>query len=555
MKTRLIALGAALVLLIAGGAAVLRSDPAYFEGRSDDFAAVEPFLDSPEDVGIATFAFGDWGALTSDALRVSASPWKLSVAALALQQTDGDLDRLGEFDLAETFRHYGFHSPEGFGNWPDDVPLPPMETPLGQNVGLATGRLLPVAATLCNIGCAACHASVMYDADGRPDTTRVWLGMPNGSINLEAWTRDLFAAMRDRAGDADLMMAAVDRLFPDTSRQERFTLRRFVLPELQTLVAERDAALGGLLPFRASLAGATNGLDSLKRRLGLIPDGEVLTESIFNSVPDLGGRLWRTKLLNSGSYAIPGIDHTATIRRDDIDAAHRQGLAGIIAYFTVPSMGVDLDVAEAHIPDALAVTAWMDSYAPQPFPGTIDRARAANGQEIYAVRCAECHGTYDDALDAPALLSFPNWEGDVGTDPRRAELLTQEVADAVNGGAFGRYIDARTVDGYTAPPLTGIWASAPYLHNGAVPTLWHLMRPDTRPVRFAVGGHALDLGLVGLEGRDDGRGGWIPTQRPWSIPADIDTTAFGLSNAGHEVGFDGLSEAEKDALLEYLKLL
>ena len=361
--------------------------------------------------------------------------------------------------------------------------------------------------------------------------------------------------MRDRAGDTDAMMAAVDTLFPDTSWRERQTLRRFVLPELQTLVADRDAALGRLLPFRTSLAGATNGLDSLKRRLELIPDGEVLTESIFNSVPDLGGRLWRTKLLNSGSYAIPDIDHAATIRTDDIDAAHRTGLAGIIAYFTVPSMGVSLDVAAAHIPDAFAVTAWMQTYTPQPFPGSIDNETAAKGRDIFADSCAACHGTYDDDLETPRLMSFPNWEGNVGTDPRRAELLTAEVADAVNEGAFGRYIAARTVAGYTAPPLTGIWASAPYLHNGSVPTLWHLMRPEDRPKLFVVGGHALDLDRVGLEGVDDGQGGWIPTVEPWSIPAEIDTGTFGLSNEGHEVGFEDLSDEAKDALLEYLKLL
>jgi len=543
-----------IAAILAAGAVVYASDPAYFEGPSQTYSALEPHLSTDADKGIAYFAFGDWGSLTSDALQVSASPWKLSLTAMALQEADGDLGKLPDFNAATTFRQFGFHSPKSFGNWPSDLPAPAFNAPLGQNVGLATGRLLPTAATVGNIGCAGCHSSVMYDENGAPDLDRVWLGMPNGSINLEAYTQTLFTAMRD-FGDTDQMMAGLDILFPDTAWNERLTLRYFILPEFQKVVAERQAELGRLLPFRASLAGATNGLDSLKRRLGLIPEGTVLTESIFNSLPDLGGRLWRTKLLNSGSYAIAGIDHTSTIETGSIDARHRRGLAGIIAYFTVPSMGVTLEVAEAHIDDAEAITTWMTEYAPQPFPGQVDEALLPRGQEIFAQDCASCHGTYDDSLDLPQLISFPNWEGDIGTDMRRAELLSQEVADAVNGDLFGQYIAARTVTGYTAPPLTGIWASAPYFHNGSVPTLWHLMHPDQRPNRFQVGGHHLDLVKVGLAGQDDGAGGWLPDQQPWSIPAEIDTSAFGLTNAGHETEFETMSEPDKAALLEYLKRL
>ena len=211
-------------------------------------------------------------------------------------------------------------------------------------------------------------------------------------------------------------------------------------------------------------------------------------------------------------------------------------------------MGVTTDVAAANIDDAMAVTDWMQTYAPQPFPGPIERALIAQGRLVYGRNCVQCHGQYDDSLTAPALVAFPNWEGAIGTDPARARLLTQEIADAVNAG-FGDYIAARTVDAYTAPPLTGLWASAPYLHNGSVPTLWHLMRPDSRPAWFEVGGHRLDLQRVGID--------LAPPLDyvPWSTPAEVDTTAFGLSNGGHGVGFEGLTEAEKDALLEYLKLL
>jgi len=108
-----------------------------------------------------------------------------------------------------------------------------------------------------------------------------------------------------------------------------------------------------------------------------------------------------------------------------------------------------------------------------------------------------------------------------------------------------------------APPLSGIWATAPYLHNGSVPTLWHLMHPDQRPSRFYVGGHALAFARVGIAGDvdDDGTMHYPRDYRPWSTPSLYDTSEPGRSNRGHETMFAGLSEADKRALLEYLKRL
>lgn len=538
---------AAVVVLVAG--LFLRPGAFSAHGVPSTYAALIGSASTEVERGAVVFAFGGWGALSTETLATSGAPWKLVTAAMALQEAGGDPVAAAEVDVAAMYRRFGFLVPDTVANWPEGLPVPPAGEILGLNVALAARALPPVAVTVSNIGCAACHASVTYDATGAPDLTRAWLGMPNGSINLEAWTQALFTAVRDFGGEEARLFAVVEAMFPETDWRERLILRHLVWPRLMAVVEERDARFGRLLPFRASLAGATNGLDSLRNRLGLIPEGERVSDSIFNSVPDLGGRLWRRKLLNSGSYAIPGQVHDAPMGAEDITAAHREGLAGIVAFFTVPSMGVAPEMAQAHIPDAVLVTAWMEGYRPQRFPGVIDRDRLEEGQGIYARDCAACHGSYDASLTEPALISFPNWEGDVGTDMARADLLTEEVAGAVNGGLFGQYIAARTVAGYAAPPLTGIWASAPYLHNGSVPTLWHLMRPERRPDWFEVGGHRLDLLRVGIDLAP-------PLDHvPWSIPAEVETRAFGLGNGGHEVGFAGLTEAEKDALLEYLKLL
>ena len=96
---------------------------------------------------------------------------------------------------------------------------------------------------------------------------------------------------------------------------------------------------------------------------------------------------------------------------------------------------------------------------------------------------------------------------------------------------------------YRARPLNGIWATAPYLHNGSVPTLYDLLLPPAqRPKAFHVGNREYDPVKVGEH----------PTPAPGSTL--LDTTLPGNSNAGHTWGTT-LSAPERWALLEYLKSL
>lgn len=102
--------------------------------------------------------------------------------------------------------------------------------------------------------------------------------------------------------------------------------------------------------------------------------------------------------------------------------------------------------------------------------------------------------------------------------------------------------EKRTLD-YRARPLNGIWATAPYLHNGSVPTLADLLKPAAqRPRTFYVGDCEIDPVNVGCEAG----------QRPGAFL--FDTTKKGNSNAGHEFA-KPLGEADRAALLEYLKSL
>ena len=50
--------------------------------------------------------------------------------------------------------------------------------------------------------------------------------------------------------------------------------------------------------------------------------------------------------------------------------------------------------------------------------------------------------------------------------------------------AEGGWHVIRDTAGYQAPPLDGIWATAPYFHNGSVPTLYHVLNSKARPRLF-----------------------------------------------------------------------
>jgi hypothetical protein len=96
---------------------------------------------------------------------------------------------------------------------------------------------------------------------------------------------------------------------------------------------------------------------------------------------------------------------------------------------------------------------------------------------------------------------------------------------------------------YAARPLYGIWAAAPFLHNGSVPTLYDLLLPpDRRPKKFALGGRQYDPVKLGF----------VVETSCNQQDCLVDTTRTGDGNQGHLWGTD-LSEADRMALLEYLK--
>jgi endo-cleaving rubber dioxygenase len=120
----------------------------------------------------------------------------------------------------------------------------------------------------------------------------------------------------------------------------------------------------------------------------------------------------------------------------------------------------------------------------------VPRPEGGNGS------CASCHGAYSPRfVKRPKFLATPLLAGIaanvtpidiINTDPARMDGNSEAVEQAAEASWFAYYgqdgcAEKYNLIGYLAQPLYGIWASAPYFHNGSVPTVWQVLDSASRP--------------------------------------------------------------------------
>jgi hypothetical protein len=238
--------------------------------------------------------------------------------------------------------------------------------------------------------------------------------------------------------------------------------------------------------------------------------------------------------------------------------------------------------------------AWPDGFPP------IDRARAERGRARFVEYCAPCHQTW--TTDGPMRIYKLFALNEVGTDPNAAlnyeklvktadgrvlpfpyaalELIKSVKQAAYRDRGFTRaqiaewenravrrgpqwdptfraplldqdkWSDTRGRKVYRAKTLVGIWPTAPFLHNGSVPTIYDLLLPAAqRPKRFPVGQHEYDPVKLGIQ---IDRASF--TEPPNWVPYDLDTRLPGNWNTGHEWSFyPRLDDAQRFEIIEFLK--
>ena len=147
----------------------------------------------------------------------------------------------------------------------------------------------------------------------------------------------------------------------------------------------------------------------------------------------------------------------------------------------------------------------------------------------------------------------------------RKNCQNQRVFVAARASSNGKDRDILAIaPHYRARPLDGVWATAPYLHNGSVPTLRDMLLPqDERPASFCVGSREFDPVNVGVVTKADSKDTCAPGL------TNFDVSLLGNSNRGHS--FEGketdvsklppgvigpaLGNDHRRALVEYLKTL
>lgn len=493
----------------------------------------------------------------------------------ALELTDGT-----PF-LADRLARYGFLS-EGDGN--------------GEAVGVS------LAATpqgiIAGLTCSACHTR---DIEVGNQTVRVE-GAP-AFIDFYRLLIDLDDSVRRVLSDENRFQRFADRAASSSSHSSR-NLRTDL-----DLWSQRFHVYVSALPPQSWGPGRLDAFGLIFNQLGALDVGTGRAQLIPQNIriadaPVRYPFLWNSPFQDKTDwpgFADNGNDRAALAR--NISEA-----LGVFATFhpEPSSKGASLNRDylannSEDLPALEELEAMVVDLKPPIWPWPIDKALAGKGKAIFeratkSGGCAECHGARPGAYRGPRP-TFATPVVDVGTDtrmwanlgrtvntgtmagaavPGEAPLLATDTAahllkTAVVGillqasqrstrqeAATKPYLDTsahetkvaadpRFTNAYEARVLSGIWAAAPYLHNGSIPTLKDLLQPAAlRPRSFAIGRRfdVIDVGLAKSQ----------PASAFIFRASGCEANGSGNSNCGHEYGTH-LTSDEKAALLEYLKTL
>jgi len=408
-----------------------------------------------------------------------------------------------------------------------------------------------------NLTCASCHSGRVIGRKGKP---QVLIGAPNTTFDPNLWQQKFFKTVSDKRYNASLFKKAIKKIKLGTLYKDK-RYRAQELLDRAAFMKEADLILKLV----------KEGLDFRKSRLDniLAPHYGPLAHFLKGGMPGsleafstmVALALPQKELKNRNyikSHFGPGpamVDNTSVWRQDDRPLAQWDGILKLPLFRNLGAeVGLVGDPKLVNYDTAYYNVKFLSKLPAAPYPFLVNSRKAKRGQAIYKKACQSCH-------QSTKFLPLKR----IKTDPNRALSLTPNALSVVAKNLklacqVGKkyncdlpnddIIKNRTKNpGYIAMPLDGIWARAPYLHNGSVPTLHHILVPSERPKKFQRGNIKYDKSLVGFEWRKNGR-------------ATYDTSLTSFSNKGHEdkkIFFGGINfkkeKGKREDLLEFLKTL
>lgn len=477
------------------------------------------------------------------------------------------------------------------------------DNPYGLPVGVSVAPSKLTGTEMIGLNCAACHVGqVQYQGqavrvDGAGNMAYINKFLEHMASETEAtiasparlsrfWER-VRAVRRERRA------AAADRDPADVADDETFTGR---LTHLFT-------SNRGLLEAQVH---ALRNIPTLKRSLAIsTEEGYGRLDAFGIGRDELFGAIGANSLPADGPVSIPhiwGLEYTGWLQwganTNSVMERNIGQALGVGALFDPKTFASTVRVDNLHQLETMAYKITPPKW-PETFPA-IDAARAESGRTLFYQHCAECHETFKTDGPMRTYQLFPLDE--VGTDPMTAinferqvmrsdgtvlpfpaaafDLITQVKRKAYEELKLDQatiaqweqqqirklpqwtptfraplldsdqWDDTRGRRVYRAKTLVGIWATAPFLHNGSVPTIYDLLKPAAfRPVTFPTGQREYDPVKLGIQ-TDRTKYTLAP-----GLPGFLmDTRLRGNWNTGHEWSFyPKLTDDDRYAIIEFLK--
>ena len=368
------------------------------------------------------------------------------------------------------------------------------------------------------VNCAMCHTGTYRTQPN--EKPKLLLAGTAQQFDLQAYQRFLFKCVNDPKFTPKNVVDEIKK-HHDLSVIEVQIYRYLIVPKVKDALLEREQDSYSEKNFPTHGPGRS-GLGLLSLPIG-IPKEDAKTVGGYDIMT-----LWNAKDYKGQPVHWDGFN----IKRFEVFLS---------ASATMGAVNRDLE-----LDNLLRLEKYFEEIQPPDFPFAINNEMALEGHKIFEENCTACHGFGQPKVGQVVDITA------VGTDPNRLISWPESAVEAlkkwsIDEGYDSTFTHFRKTNGYKAVPLDGIWATAPYLHNGSVPTLMDLLEvPENRPKVFYRGYDFIDSVNVGFVSD-------VPEEKGYQF-FKYNTSVVGNSNQGHLYGTN-LTPDEKKALVEYLKTL